>query len=254
VKLQRIFIVPIVLSVLVAALWSFPSVWYTKTGNDQPHWFGENTNISGWDYVPVPVSASAERTLVADRVVNGEFNRAGRDPIRVFSAKRFEEKVNEIGLFVHTPDRCWVESGWKIEPIAPDLRALELHGLKILVERRIFNFKEARELVYFFGLVGGAPLPYRLDHNLSVGVRSKLAQPDTSRTALVRVSDTHYWSRLWESFTSRRELFGPKQFIRISTPVHGEDLHEADQRLEKFLGEWLLQSDYQEEKKRSKQT
>jgi len=244
---KRIWIVPAVLSLLVATLWVFPTIWYTKEGAQQKTWFTERTAIDGWEYLEIPVGESAERVLVADRTFNGEFRKSG-NVVRVFCAKRYEEKANEIGLFVHTPDRCWVEGGWRIDPIAPDLADLSLHGVPLVMERRLFEVRGQRELVYFCGLVGGQPLPYRLDHNLSVGMRTALKENQTASGTAARVSDAHFWKRLWTSFASRHALNGPKQFIRISTAVKGDNLAEADERLRQFIGEWLVPGDYDQER------
>ena len=246
VKRSKIWIVPVVLCLFVAALWVFPGVWYTKQGTGQAVWFVERSALDGWEYVSIPISESAERVLVADRTVSGEFKR-GDQPIRVFSAKRYAEKANEIGLFVHTPDRCWVEGGWRIEPVTPDVMQASVHGVELTMERRMFDFRGHRELVYFCGLVGGKPLPYRLDHNLSVGMRTALKERAATESTAARVSDTHFWNRLWSSFASRRALDGPKQFVRISTPVKGDEIAAADERLRQFLGEWLVPGDYEKE-------
>ena len=232
----------------LAGLWLFPAFWYTKPGDGNRVWFAERTEVAGWSFEPVPISAAAERVLVADRTVNGEFRRAG-EAVRVFSAKRFVENSNEIGLFVHTPDRCWVEGGWKIEPIAPQVQEVKVHGVTMQMERRLFEFGSDRELVYFCGLVAGRTLPYRLDHNLSVGVRT-FGEPNQAASGAVgRASDRHFWQRLWDSFASRRALSGPKQFVRISTPVRGDDLTEADERLKGFLSLWLAPGDFLDEQR-----
>jgi hypothetical protein len=247
--------IPLLLAAVVGVLWVFPSFWYDRPAQGGTFWFGERTNVTGWVFNNVPDDQSAEKVLVADRIFNGEFTAPGDLRVRVFSAKRYEEKANEIGLFVHTPDRCWVETGWKIEPSDPDLKTVNLHGLTIPVERRIFTTPNQRELVYFCGLVGGQPLPYRLDHNLSVGVRSGSAGSPRKLAALFRASDGHFWERLWESFKSRREFLGPKQFIRISTPIVDSgktEMAAADNRLAAFLNDWLYKADYAQEKEQWK--
>src|SRR5688572_18287138 len=111
----KTWIIPVALSCGVALLWGFPKVWYGKPAEDNIHWFGERSQIAGSQFVEVPVGQSAERMLVADRTFNGDFILEDRSVVRVFSAKRYEEKANEIGLFVHTPDRCWTEVGWEVE-------------------------------------------------------------------------------------------------------------------------------------------
>jgi hypothetical protein len=239
--------VPAVLSCLLVGLWCLPTLWYTSDRRAERVWFTERTAVEGWLFERVPISQAAERALLADRTVNGEFRNPEGERVRVFSAKRFKENPNEIGLFVHTPDRCWVEGGWQIEPVNPTLLDIELHGVALKMERRVFRFGGEKELVYFCGLVDGQVLPYRLDHNLSVGTRTALKQNRATSPALGRASDMHFWDRLWTSFTSRRALSGPKHFIRISTPVHGGNFAAADERLKSFVGEWVTPGSFQQE-------
>jgi hypothetical protein len=187
-------------------------------------------------------------------LANGEFSRASGEVVRVFSAKRYVEKENDIGLFVHTPDRCWTEAGWKIVPVQPDCVEISVQGRKLLFERRLFATASQRELVYFGGLVGGQPLPYRLDHNLSVGMRSALRTAGGRGGSALRASDKRFWQRVWDSFVSRQPLLGPKQFVRLSTPIHGDDLTPGDRLLAEVLGQWLTPSDFQQEMQAWRQT
>jgi hypothetical protein len=124
-----------------------------------------------------------------------------------------------------------------------------VHGVKMTFERRVFVGGGQKELVYFGGLVGGQPLPYRLDHNLSVGMRfaSTEAVKGKSRGFLSRAVDQRLWGRVWDGFASRRQLLGPKQFIRLSTPLPGGDAGAADQLLRNFLESWLEPVDYESE-------
>ena len=174
---RKAFTVTVGFSLVVAALWLFPNFWYKKAApGDVSYWLAERTDLPGAEYQSIPISESAERLLVADRTINGDFTTSARRSIRVFSAKRFIEKKNEIGLFVHTPDRCWTQSGWQIEPNSPEFLEIPVHGVALPFERRIFTHRTHRELVYFCGLVGGRPLPYRLDHNLSVALQFQSAE------------------------------------------------------------------------------
>lgn len=245
---KKAAVLSVISSAMLAALWFFPKVWYTKSvAGEKTFWFAESTNITNWKWEEVPVGKSAERMLVADRMVNGEFASPNGKTVRVFSAKRYQEKQNEVGLFVHTPDRCWVQGGWKIEPVEQDVLALEIHGLKIPFERRLFEGGGTRELVYFTGLTAGQPLPYRLDHNLSVSQRFQTKSLERSEGAALRASDKKLWTRVWESFTHRRQLFGPKQFVRISTPVEHGNMEAADKLLQEFVSQWLKPADFEKE-------
>lgn len=245
---RNIWAFSLALSALVLICWIFPHFWYTGSAAGENYfWLAERTNIAGWNFRSVPVSESAERLLVADRLLNGEFLDPSNRLVRVFSAKRYKENANEIGLFVHTPDRCWTEAGWKIEPAAPDALELNVHEVPIPFERRIFASPGHRELVYFCGLTGGQPLPYRLDHNLSVAVRRQIARTQEKSVAATRASDRQLWIRVWEAFKSRRQLFGPKQFLRISAPIENEDVQSADKLLQSFLLQWFIPTDYKGE-------
>lgn len=226
----------------VVIVWLFPHLWYTRTDKTQiVQWLTEQTQAPGWSYAAVEIDKSAERLLVADRLVNGEFSREdrGSQVVRVFGARRSKEDPKEIGLFVHTPDRCWVQGGWNLDSVDPDYVEVALHGRKIGFERRLFSVQGKSELVYFAGLVGGQTLPYRLDHNYSVSRRVLNTKADDRINQANRWNDSVLWRRVIESFLARRPLLGPKQFLRISTPVSGGDLAAADRRLQELLPFWL---------------
>jgi hypothetical protein len=236
-----------IMAVAVGLLWIFPRFWYNQTGSGARRWLSERKDVPGWSYRAIPVDESAEKILVADRMFSAEYTNSLGTEIHVFSAKRYDEKANEIGLFIHTPDRCWVEAGWRCDPEAePSFKEVDLDGAPVTVERRVFDLKGRRELVYFFGMQDGRPLPYRLDHYLSTSRRFS-TQGDKKRE-LVRASDLHFWGRLWESFKSRREVRGPKQFVRVSTMLGAEEVGSADERLDNFLKQWLVPADYAAEK------
>ena len=249
---KRHYSITAFLVVALVVLWAFPSVWYTRSDTQlKPVWLSERTNIVGWTSKKIPVAESAERILVADRTVSAEFaDEAQGRAVRVFSAKRYSSKSYDIGLFTHTPDRCWTQGGWGLEPIAPDSVSLTLHGVPIVFERRLFVAGEKRELVYFGGLVCRQPLPYRLDHNLSVGMKyalDKAAQKRGTAGFGMRAVDKVFWQRIWDAFLARRQILGPKQFIRVSTSVGGSDFESADRLLQSFLEGWLEPVDYETE-------
>lgn len=232
-------------------LWGFPPVWYTQSTPGQNFfWLVERTNIANWTYREVPVGESAEAVLVADRLVNGEFTGPAGRQVRVFSANRYQEKRNEIGLFVHTPDRCWTQAGWKFGECTPETVEVDLHGAPLLFERRVFEGGGQRELVYFAGLAAGQSLPYRLDHNFSVGARHAATLGNQPGGTTLRATDSRLWTRVWDSFRHRRELFGPKQFLRISTSLAAGGEKAADELLQSFLRQWLESADFTTEQQR----
>lgn len=230
------------LTVCLAVLWAFPRAWYTRTSGDRPSvWLAEITNAPGWRFTAGQVAKSAEALLAADVVFYGEYEGVDGEVVRLFSARRHRENPNEIGLFVHTPDRCWTEAGWRLEPVAEEVVTLVLGDIPLTVERRVFvDGSGARELVYFFGMVGGQSLPYRLDHNLGVGQRYQEGVLPSAGALSARARDSVLWTRVWESFWNRRRLLGPKQFVRLSTPAVGMDLERSDAILRRALSELLV--------------
>ncbi|MHB8524184.1 MAG: exosortase-associated EpsI family protein [Limisphaerales bacterium] len=235
------FVAAGVLTGIILLLWQFPRFWYDRR---DPHagsvWLSDQTNVAEWTYHPLPTSKAAESVLVADRVVSGEFiNHAGAR-IRVFLAERFNESSNEIGLFVHTPDRCWTEAGWTLMPAQPEFVVIPFQGVSVGVERRIFQSGREKELVYFAGMVGGQALPYRLDHNLSVGMKLSLRTGRDRTGTTFRATDSRFWNRIWEAFCARRRLAGPKQFFRVSISVAGQNTEQGEVTLRSFLCGWLM--------------
>src|SRR5438132_5541139 len=163
-ELKRSVFYCLVFAIVVAVLWAFPALWYRSTGKEaQFIWLAEQTNVLGWVFKDTPISKAAEAILVGDRMANGEFfSLDSKSVIRIFSAKRYLQKENEIGLFSHTPDRCWTSVGWKIQLIQPEFVECQIHGLTVRFERRLFFQGNVKELVYFGAIVGGKALPYRL--------------------------------------------------------------------------------------------
>jgi hypothetical protein len=238
----------VLLCLAVLSVWSFPCFWYSRTDSLQGYfWLAEQNQMTDWHYHELPVSQAAEAVLAADKIVNGQFEHDGRAVVRVFSAKRYSEQESEFDMFSHTPDRCWTSVGWKLESATPEFVELTLHGIPLKLERRIFATGTHRELVYFGALVGGQPLPYRLDPHLRIAIKRGEKPPASIFGKMRGAIDAHFFSWPWTSFVHRRPLTGPKQFIRVSTPVFGTDARDADKLLTDFLPHWLVPVDYRQE-------
>lgn len=232
--------VSMIAMVATAGMWIFPSLWYVGgASGDGGHWVAERSEIDDWTFHETEVSETAERILVADSIFSGEFrNESKGKTIRVFSAKRESDSGRDIGLFVHTPDRCWTESGWIIEPAEPSFVSIDVNGIEVGFERRIFSNRGRRELVYFCGLVNGNQLPYRLDHNLDVGLQAGKMERTKGVGSSLRMIDRKFWTGIGNSFLSREFLWGPKQFVRVSTPCSGLK-NDSDDLLIAFIQDWL---------------
>lgn len=219
----------------------FPRVWFTQSDPDvRAVWFRERTNAPGWTFGPLSVTESEERQLAADTLFMGAFSGSSGQGVVLFSACRFNENPHQLGLFVHTPDFCWSQVGWRMENGHKDVVAFELHGVPVSAERRVFLRSDGRrELVYFFGLVGGQPLRSRLNHNYAIALRSAVSPNGVSGAPSVAGFDPLIWRRLWDAFRERRQLLGPKQFVRVSTPVSANGDAAGDAFLQRALTELL---------------
>ncbi|MCS1408651.1 MAG: hypothetical protein M2R45_01827 [Verrucomicrobia subdivision 3 bacterium] len=230
------------MALLVVALWQFPGVWYAGVDETTDFvWFREQFDIEGWTFDERPVSDGAEEQLAADLISNGEFVSDEGHLVRVFSAKRFYEKKNAIGLLTHTPDNCWSIAGMRVVPVKPYVITKEVDGIEMMLERRVFSAGNARELVYFGATVGGKPLPYRMDVHLNAALGNTVTEHRSG--PLSRLVNPRVWGWAFESFQNRTRLAGPQQFIRISTPVT-DDIKEAERRLNFFLEKWLVSTPY----------
>ena len=236
-----------VLSLLLFLLWRFPDYWYASEWDDSI-WFGEQEDVEDWEYTEHSVNKAVESILAADETTHGEFRRVGGgDVVGVFSAKRFVEKWDEGSLFSHTPDRCWTGIGMKILPEGPFFIEKELHGIHLILERRIFAFEGNRELVYFGAIVGGES--YRLDQFLDSEMNRENPGEKLGifRGIMERLLNSRIWSKSIESFLNRDRFIGPQHMFRVSTSVQGS-LDSAEDRLEEILKKWLVPASYQDER------
>ena len=233
------------LTAAVLALWLFPAWWYTSASRTEDFlWFRERKDIAAWSYSEIPVSAGAQSELGSDQYVNGEFRQTDGRVVRVFSAKRYADTASDVDIFAHTPDRCWPLVGWRLHLIQPETVRLQVAGHSMQFERRLYSTAGKAELVYFGALVGGRPLPYRLDQYVQFGLNCGTTERSGT---LVRAKDGRFWRFVWESFLSRRPLRGAKHFVRISTPVAQTDIGEGDELLSEFVPRWLENTEFETE-------
>ena len=156
--------------------------------------------------------------------------------MRVFSAKREGERKNATGLLTHTPDSCWTNVGMRAEDDGQFVSLKIIDGVEMTMERRVFSFGAQRELVYFGAIVGGQPLPYRLDTYLNAALGSTVTGHKSGPWS--RAFNTRVWTWCWDSFASRTRLGGAQQLIRVSTPISG-NLEGAEERIDFILQRWL---------------
>lgn len=229
-----------ILVILVVGCYVFPSLWYQgEPPKDRMFWLKEQLAPAGWAFEPIPVPAVAESSISADRYFSGVFRNASGSAVTVFTAKVFEDSGSGMKIFAHTPDTCWPTVGWRQVPIEPSYIEMELHGKNVVFERRLYRAGTRSELVLFGALVGGKPLPYRLNHWQSYS--QVVAESGTNANLLTsRFFQKETWQLVVNSFRTQRPLEGAKHFIRLSTAAQLDSLQQADTLLREFLRVWLM--------------
>jgi hypothetical protein len=243
----------VLLSLVIFGAYCFPRIWYRNSGREFL-WLAEARELPHWTRKTLPLSQAAETQLGADACVNAEFTRNDGRIVRFFSAKRFSKEGAEACVFAHTPDRCWPLAGWKLEKVEPEVREVVLYRTPVLFERRCFRGGENKELVYFGALIGGQPLPFRLDQYLGFGLRASQAGNAITTEAFARAKDKQFWAWMWNCFRARRTVGGATHFIRISTPVTVAGVASGDQLLLEFLQAFLQPADFETDLRQWKQT
>jgi len=117
-------------------------------------------SVDGWTCEEIPLgsseatSESAMKMLKLDDFVQRKYSRNGQT-ITVYVAYWQPGKMDTRLVASHTPDRCWVENGWKcVQTRHADV--LELDGLATApAEFRVFDIEGHMSVVYYWLMVNG---------------------------------------------------------------------------------------------------
>lgn len=209
---------------------------------DNPLFFKGRTEMPGYRFQEVPLGQQAAKSLAATRLLNGHFFDSRSDRVSVFKADWKAGEGDGSNVFGHTPELCWVGSGFKTVRLGEPLQVfLELAGQRVPFQCRILTHPglPTPEITLWAASVDG-----RWD-DVSLGVPADIGQPDTTLRSYLRDVGRTLWTR-WAAV--RRlvlqpiSVSGPKQFVRLSSPVtDGWTVALAD--LEKFAQAWLVPVD-----------
>ncbi len=135
--------------------------------------------ISTWNSRDLPLadsqesSASIEAQLAYDDTLFREYNKKNlRFLVYISYWKPGKSSVNSVSM--HTPDTCWVFSGWKrLERQYATQRQLDSRLLKS-AEYGVYEKNEYKQNVLFWHLAGGIPFRYELtDSSLTLADKLK---------------------------------------------------------------------------------
>ena len=190
-------------------------------------------SVHGFEFKPDKLSTEVLGLLATTNVLNGTFMPKGaRGRVIAFSAEWSPTEGVGRTIVNHTPDVCWVNSGWApVDVGQPNVQDIELSGLKVPFECRVFESgARDREVTIWCTLVNGEPQvePFRFRSATAKGGRVRAAL-NLSRLALGRFS---------ERIQKRYPATGTKQFVRLSMPL-GTDVHSTLAELGAFAGAWI---------------
>ena len=217
----------------IAAAWAWFHVGVTPP--EKSYVFRTRAEVPGYKFTAVPVGEQAQEILATTNLVNGQFEGPGKDRYTVFAADWAAKGSKQMGVLGHTPEICWVGSGFQLTSLGePPFMEVLLGGEKIALECRVFRTPDGRslEMVAWGSLVSGQPLEegFRFQPDREKKSTGSLDQAANSRT---RGMNT-----LVKALASRQPGDGTKQFVRFSTPVTS-NWKESFQRMERFAVQWL---------------
>jgi len=204
---------------------------------ENPVFLTARHEIPGYRFVPVALGSQVEVSLSASELFNGHFFDARSNRVSVFAAYWLpgQGDINSVG---HTPEKCWVGTGFRIEPHGePSQVLISMAGREIPFQCRILKHPDlgAPEITLWAACIAGRwdGIPYEppLEQlNNAPTVRERLRA--------LWVSYERRWVFFCEYIHLRSTPTARKQFVRFSIPLTTE-WQPALAELEAFAHQWL---------------
>lgn len=182
-----------------------------------PAFFAELRKFSapGWSVQERPLGetelgrALVEKTLQFDEAMFLHFQSPQRE-FAVYAAFWKPGKVELRAVNAHTPDTCWVNSGWSTVRSRHGYTGENGRTLLVPGEYRCYTNQGALQHVAFWHLVGGRPVPmwrngfplFSYMWEIFVGDRGQLA----SEQVFIRISSPQDFETLWQDPVFRRVI------------------------------------------------
>lgn len=192
--------------------------------------------LPGYTFRPEVLTDEVLGLLATTNVFNGSFyHRTEGRRVTVFKADWLPTEGVGKTVVNHTPDVCWVSSGWRpVEAGQPDLQTFQISGREVPFECRVFEAPDrSREVIVWCTLVNGEAQtePFRFRGDARSGGRWQAAL-NLSRLAI---------GRFMARVERRYPATGHKQFYRFSTRLDG-DIRTTLQHLATFADVWMTAS------------
>ncbi len=197
--------------------------------------------IPNYRFVPVDLGSQVEKSLRATELLNGHFIDVRSQRVSVFAAN-WQPGQGDFGSVGHTPEKCWVDTGFQIVAYGqPSQVSISIGGRQVSFQCRVLKRSdlESPEITLWAacidGLWDGIPydIPYQppLEHSEdNYNFRNQFRH--------LLVLSNNRWEFVCNSVLSRPNYAARKQFIRFSTPLTTE-WQPALVELVAFAGRWL---------------
>jgi hypothetical protein len=216
-----------------------PWLWFqsrTRLPEDQ-FFLSVRREVPGWRFSPVALDTKTRKTLEASELFNGHFLDARSNRVSVFAAD-WQPGQGDLDSLGHTPEKCWVGTGFQIVPFGgPSQLSISVGGRLIPFQCRVLRHSHlaAPEITIWVACIDGQydGIPYL--------------------PPLQQIEDSHYvrvqhltlfaaYKNLWPSFCERvlvrSNQAARKQLIRLSAPMTTE-WQTALVELAAFANHWL---------------
>lgn len=206
-----------------------PREWATR------YEFGATNAISGYRFRTEAVGEEAVETLATTNLFNGAFWNDAGERFIVFMGDWREKSARQMSVIQHTPDICWVGSGWSpVDLGQPDRIAIELNGVTLPFECRAFRAPKGDdiELTAWCALANGQVFE---EGGRFTGSTSNYME---RRAGLREAGRRRALTSFFNAVRQRIPAEGTKQFVRFSAPVKGDWRITAAQ-LKMFAAKWL---------------
>lgn len=193
-----------------------------------------NREMEKWQYRPEELGDYALKVLETTNYINGSYYLNSGSRVSVFAAEWEADSVRRMSVLHHTPDICWVKTGWKPKEFATDEISVEALSENLPFEVRLFQAPEGdeEELVVWTTLVGGKPLaePERFAFEKDPAIPSRVRKA----IAVRRVDVSQFVTQIMRGGNA----VARKQFVRLSVPFNG-DRESSMSQIKLFMNGWL---------------
>lgn len=207
------------------------------------------THVNGYAFTAKPLSKTEETVLVTTNYINGVFGGSGivASPEVMAFLANWDGGDESLKVLVHSPDICWSGAGWRAVNLGQP-RQLEIpvktdpagqSSTPLLFECRVMEAPNGhRELVIWSALVGGENLAQTHWFSPENNVKERGGDRENKAASMAasrRLRAGYFVTQV----LNRESIRGPKQFVRLSTPVSG-GWEKSMGTLQSFIAESLL--------------